>query len=102
MYGLNAFAGSWANNGAARGPFGPVCGSGRNASFIPDGIYRQACANHDRCYETCGKSKLDCDYALVMDGAPIYALFLLFSDDAEEAYNNAQDEAGCNDGHCKD
>ncbi len=84
------------------GPFGPICGSGPNTSYIPDGIYREACENHDRCYGTCGKSKFDCDAEFARDGAPIYALVLLFAPEAEEAYNNAQDEAGCNDGNCND
>jgi RHS repeat-associated protein len=77
--------------------FGPVCGSGANTGMIPDGIYKQACENHDRCYSTCGKSKQECDEAIVMDGAPIYALVLMLSRQAQEAYDNAQREAGCND-----
>ena len=76
--------------------FGPVCGSGSNTGLIPDGIYKKACENHDKCYSTCGKTKQECDEAMVMDGAPIYALILMLSSQAKEAYENAQIEAGCN------
>lgn len=74
---------------------GPICGTGNNAKYIPDGIYKKACENHDRCYSTCGKTKLDCDEQMVMDGAPVYAMVLMFSRQAKEAYKKAQRDAGC-------
>lgn len=83
------------------GPFGTVCGSGLSATNIPDGIYKKACGKHDKCYSKCGKSKFDCDAELASNGAPIYSLILLFSTQAQEAYDNAQkiacrEKGGCN------
>ena len=43
------------------GPFGPVCGSGGNASWVPDGIFTGACQRHDDCYNCSGTAKKKCD-----------------------------------------
>jgi RHS repeat-associated protein len=41
------------------------CGSGWTDSVIPDGLgkwdFSSACAEHDRCYSTCGSKKSTCD-----------------------------------------
>ncbi|BBG66160.1 Rhs family protein [Hydrogenimonas sp.] len=58
------------------GPFGPICGSGPGASWIPD-ITPNACLKHDICYEKCANScggescKIQCDLNL-WDDNPLY------------------------------
>jgi len=42
-----------------------TCGSGRFENWIRDSYgdadFTGACRNHDKCYDTCGKRKEDCD-----------------------------------------
>lgn len=44
---------------------GNGCGTGWNTDVVRDSYggasFRDACDAHDACYETCGKSKKDCD-----------------------------------------
>lgn len=44
-----------------------ACGNGRNERWVRDSWgnadFTGACRSHDRCYETCGASKADCDQA---------------------------------------
>ena len=37
------------------GPFGPLCGSGGQATYIPDELFTQPCVWHDWCYGYGGK-----------------------------------------------
>jgi RHS repeat-associated protein len=81
-----------------KGPFGPACGaSGSDTRFwIPDGIWRNACIEHDRCYGTCGKSKQQCDLQLWrQSGNTMY--FIAVYGGGHAAYRQAQKEAKCND-----
>jgi hypothetical protein len=84
------------------GPFGPVCGPSSNpfaASFIPDGIWKDACQKHDDCYGTCGKTKQQCDQEFLLDSrnsAYFYAVWI----GADAAYEEAQEASGCNN-ECK-
>jgi|UPI000361943C hypothetical protein len=42
-----------------------ACGNGRNEQWVRDtwgnADFTPACRSHDRCYETCGAAKADCD-----------------------------------------
>jgi RHS repeat-associated protein len=99
------------------GPFGPNCGTGSGASWIPDGYvaarFTAACQAHDNCYGTCGASKSSCDSKFFDDlrracggilNFSCYAVaYVYYSAVAEgpvpeRAYSNAQ-EAACKD--CK-
>jgi len=82
------------------GVFGPVCGARGSLAaimFIPDGSNRLACQAHDDCYATCGKTKEQCDMEFAANGAPIYSWVLsdVFKRVSKNAYDNAQEEAGC-------
>ena len=51
---------------------GKACGSGWNFSLVPDSFFGQAgfssaCKSHDKCYETCGANKGECDSKLLKD-----------------------------------
>jgi RHS repeat-associated protein len=84
--------------GPIYGPFGPVCGSGAlQASWVPDGGPRlaYACWVHDRCYETCGKSKEECDIDFLRNSAGNLAYFYFIVRKGGEAYEKAQ--IHCND-----
>ena len=81
-----------------KGPFGPVCGASSSESryWVPDSIWRKACANHDTCYGTCGKTKTQCDLQLLWEsGNSIYYAVVVFAGRA--AYIQAQKEAKCDD-----
>ena len=83
------------------GPFGPVCGAegSVSASWIPDGIWKDACQLHDRCYETCSRTRFECDAEfLFYSGNTGYVIFVRIL--AGSAYEAAQAERGCN-GECK-
>ncbi|MDO8445254.1 MAG: RHS repeat-associated core domain-containing protein [Deltaproteobacteria bacterium] len=47
------------------------CGSGKNEPYVPDnyGFYNLTgpCENHDKCYGTCGNSRIMCDLFLFAD-----------------------------------
>lgn len=77
--------------------FGPVCGSGASAKFIPDGRFTDACQKHDRCYGICGKSKEQCDLELCLNGACLYgfSLYSIFKNSSNKAYKEAQKESDC-------
>lgn len=49
-------------------PRGLACGSGLSDFIVPDNIAGRdvtaCCQAHDRCYETCGASRMGCDQAL--------------------------------------
>ena len=85
----------WPNGG----PFGPVCGSGSGATFIPDGRFKDACRKHDECYGTCGKTKEQCDLELCTNGAYLYGFLLdgALSGPSKKAYDKAQKDNGCDD-----
>ena len=80
------------------GPSGLVCGPSQNpavASWIPDGLMTNACATHDTCYATCGKTQSQCDLELLMStGNFVYygAVSLV----GKSAYDGAQAESDCN------
>jgi RHS repeat-associated protein len=79
------------------GPFGPVCGSGSSATWIPDGPFKRACEFHDKCYGTCGASKATCDLTfLLLSGSPLYYGAVTFF--GGDAYEKAQKQSceNCN------
>lgn len=51
--------------------FHKACGSGEIAGKVPDGFlmynFGPACERHDRCYETCGRTRGDCDREFLHD-----------------------------------
>ncbi|MEQ8612565.1 MAG: RHS repeat-associated core domain-containing protein, partial [Gammaproteobacteria bacterium] len=100
-YGLNAFAGSTANNGKVTGPFGSDCGpEGKNqAKWIPD-IYKEACIAHDKCYEDCSKTKQFCDkeFKRKTEGlitGPVYDIAATKTDTSQEQFDKAREECNC-------
>ena len=50
---------------------GLACGSGWSEYVVPDSPggfnFSQPCENHDNCYDTCGRSKDDCDSTFLKD-----------------------------------
>src|SRR5581483_2465066 len=76
------------------GPFGPVCGSGPGATWIPDGPWTKACELHDKCYETCGVSKLMCDLKFIADGGNI-VYFIAVVTFGRQPFKDAQNESCC-------
>ena len=73
------------------GPFGSSCGSGANQSLTLDGPYKKACDAHDKCYATCGASKLVCDLQFMMDSNnPGYAGIVYLAGD--DAFDKAQED----------
>ena len=76
------------------GPFGGGCGTEGSpwANLLPD-ITPTACEKHDKCYSTCGKSKLMCDLTFLF-WSPIYGAFVLASPASKDAYNKAQKHCG--------
>ena len=50
---------------------GLACGSGWSEYVVPDSPggfdFSSPCENHDNCYETCGRSKNDCDSSFLKD-----------------------------------
>ena len=107
LFGIDPFGlvnQSWKKRGrnpanAGKGTiFGPVCGSGSSARYIPDGFAKKACEAHDKCYGTCGKSKEFCDMMFLIDSNNpwYYEMVDLFGD---AAYEDAQKEA-CNEKGC--
>ncbi len=98
------------------GPFGPVCGTGAGAYFIPDGYFtadfQTACQAHDDCYSTCGIAKGDCDAKFVKDlrracgsGFNFTCVFIaqfyfsIVRDFGGDPYRRAQ-EVACASGSC--
>ena len=80
-----------------KGPFGLVCGPSQDpigASWIPDGIWRSACAAHDKCYATCGQSKEQCDWEFLKASGNMYYYFAVWQF-ADDAYIEAQKAGGC-------
>ena len=85
---------------SGKGPFGGVCGAEGSVSstwIVPDGSNRAACQAHDDCYSTCGRSKRECDNEFAANGAKKYAWVLtdVLTSASQEAYDSAQQEAGC-------
>ncbi|MCR4304499.1 MAG: RHS domain-containing protein, partial [Gallionella sp.] len=79
------------------GPFGPVCGSGSSASWIPDGPWKGACQKHDDCYSKCGASRLQCDIDFLSDsGNPAYFVGVLTG--GRRSFEEAQKECSCSQG----
>jgi len=85
-------------------PFGgPSCGSGWNEHLVPDRFgpikYKKACDSHDKCYATCGSSKILCDTLLLMrTGNGLYFIFVQTL--GGSAFADAQKE-GCKKGCSK-
>jgi hypothetical protein len=76
------------------GPFGPVCGSGRGATWIPDGPWKDACQKHDDCYSRCGADRLQCDIDFWFDSwNTVY--FLSVRRFGDQPFQNAQKESCC-------
>jgi RHS repeat-associated protein len=84
-----------------RGPFGPVCGAEgtAQATWIPDGPWKDACQKHDDCYAICGIPKLYCDMEFLInsDNVIYYTAVYRFAD---SAYDRAQEKACEEDGDC--
>lgn len=79
------------------GPFGLVCGPSQSpptASWIPNGVWENACQKHDDCYGTCGNSKLQCDLAFLAEFGNVPYL-LAVTVGAQSAYEDAQKASGC-------
>ena len=70
--GPGASLGDIANNMKGMGPFGPICGSGPTASWIPDGLWGDACRKHDDCYSKCGANKQVCDLNFLKQSGNIF------------------------------
>jgi len=78
------------------GPFGPVCGSGSNASWIPDGPWKEACQNHDDCYSTCRVGRLLCDIKFLYDSDGNLLYFGFIRALGANPYKDAQNASCCN------
>ena len=78
-----------------KGPFGPVCGSGPTASWIPDGVWRDACQQHDDCYSTCGADRLQCDMNLLINSWGNLTYFLAVRRFGEIPFREGQKKCGC-------
>jgi hypothetical protein len=81
-----------------QGPFGPDCGSGANASWVPDGPWKGACQNHDKCYSKCGVSRFQCDIDFLFDSYGNVTYFLFIRRFGEGPFNDAQKEC-CGQGN---
>ena len=77
------------------GPFGPLCGSGPSASWVPDGQFSEACKKHDACYGTCGMPKALCDL-MFLAGTGSIAYFTAVTAFGQQPYNKAQENT-CNE-----
>ena len=80
---------------ALPGPFGPVCGSGYSATWIPDGPWKGACEKHDRCYEKCGANRLQCDIDFWFDTAGNTIYFIGIRARGRLPFEEAQKESCC-------
>ena len=80
---------------ALPGPFGPVCGSGYSATWIPDGPWKDACQKHDECYEKCDISRLQCDIDFLFDSYGNVTYFLFVRRFGEQPFQDAQKESCC-------
>ena len=78
------------------GPFGRVCGSESNASWVPDGPWKEACQNHDDCYSICGVSRLVCDIKFLYDSNGNLLYFRGIRAGGENPYKEAQRASCCN------
>lgn len=77
------------------GPFGPVCGSGRGATWIPDGPWKDACQKHDECYSKCGASRWECDIRFLFDSNGNVTYFLAIRQFGRGPFEAAQAESCC-------
>jgi hypothetical protein len=64
--GLNLYLFAKANPIRFKDVYGlKTCGSGWNEPIVPDNPigfkFSSCCANHDKCYETCGETQAKCD-----------------------------------------
>jgi RHS repeat-associated protein len=85
--------------GTRNGPFGPACGSGGSATWIPDGSWKRACEFHDTCYGTCGANKEVCDLMFLLKTGNLFyygAISLFGGEPFEEAQSKACDQDTCN------
>jgi len=85
--------------GSTNGPFGPICGSGSSAAWIPDRPWQRACEFHDACYATCGADKEVCDLTFLLMGGNLFyygAISMFGGGPYEEAQEKACKQGGCN------
>jgi len=84
---------------AGWGPFGPVCGPSSNpllASWIPDGIWKDACVQHDKCYGNCsGGSKAKCDFDFLKNSGNIFYYSAVAAGGEEEFKKARKHCVGC-------
>jgi RHS repeat-associated protein len=80
--------------GLPPGPFGPVCGSGTSAAWIPDGPWKDACQKHDECYSRCGASRFQCDIDFFFDSGNA-AYFIGVTVGGRQPFQEAQKESCC-------
>ena len=78
-----------------KGPFGSVCGSGPSASWIPDGVWRNACQQHDDCYSACGADRLQCDMNLLINSWGNFTYFVAVRRFGATPFREAQKKCGC-------
>jgi RHS repeat-associated protein len=86
--------------GYSKGPFGPVCGSGPSASWIPDGFFgydfTPACQQHDDCYGDCKTPKAICDLNLLI-GTKSLLYFFAVSGFGDGPFKDARKDCPNND-----
>uniref|UniRef100_UPI002593C633 RHS repeat domain-containing protein n=1 Tax=uncultured Psychrobacter sp. TaxID=259303 RepID=UPI002593C633 len=96
-WGVSKSISNWRKN--PHGPFGGICGAEGTtaATWVPDAVWTNECAEHDRCYSDCSKTKYQCDGAFFRSGAPLQSIALqtVFKKDSTKAYKDAQSKAGC-------
>ncbi len=78
-----------------KGPFGAACGSGPTASWIPDGVWKDACNRHDDCYSRCGSDRLQCDLDLLIDSWGNFAYFFAVRRFGDTPFREEQKQCRC-------
>ena len=92
--------------GFPNGPFGPHCGTGVGATWLPDGNAQRtkACKDHDKCYGTCANGdplhKEKCDIQFLEDEVGlVYFWGVNSTQSAQNAYDKEQEKA-CEEPEC--